>query len=115
MRRIILALCLLLVEALAAAESIVGSWQLLTDSPDGEEYRWTMTVKEAGGELSGTLTGGPGEFPLLEPKFDGERFTCKVRVEQQVYEVQATVSGNKLEGSWKGAGSQGFVKGTRQS
>jgi len=102
--------------ALVAAEKpVVGSWQCVSDSPDGEQYRWTVTVKEEGGKLSGTISGAPGEYPMVDPQFDNGTFTFKVQIEGQTYTIEAKISGDKLDGVWKGAASQGVIKGTRQS
>ena len=98
----------------AAADSAVGTWQLVSDSPGGEQYTWTLVLKEDGGKLAGTLTGGPGSFPLAEPKLDGETFTCKVTIDEQTYSIQAKISDGKFDGTWKGPGSQGTIKGTKQ-
>lgn len=99
----------------AAENSIVGTWQVVSDSPDGDQYRWTLAVKEVDGKLTGTLSGEPGQFPLIDLKSADDTFTCRVKVEGQTYGIEIRVSGARLEGSWKGASSQGFIKGTRQS
>ncbi len=99
----------------AADNAIVGTWDLVSDSPDGEQYKWTLTVKEESGKLSGVLTGSPGQFPLADLRMDGNTFTCKVTVEGQTYTVEAKISGTKLDGTWKGSTSQGFLKGSKQT
>jgi hypothetical protein len=111
-----LSLILVLAAALAAAEKpVVGSWQCVSDSPDGEQYRWTVTVKETDGKLSGIISGAPGEYPMVDPQFDNGVFTFKVQIEGQTYTIEAKISGDKLDGVWKGATSQGVIKGTKQS
>ena len=99
---------------LAVGNALVGTWQLTSDSPGGEQYAWTLVVKEENGKLSGTLTGGPGQYPLLEPKLEGETFTCKVTIDERAYVVQAKISGGKFDGTWKGPASQGTVKGAKK-
>lgn len=99
----------------AAANAVVGTWQLVSDSPGGEQYNWTLVLKEDEGKLVGTLTGGPGSYTLLEPKLEGETFTCKVTIEEQTYAIQAKIAGGKFDGTWKGPGSQGTIKGSKQA
>ena len=99
--------------AVAANNPAVGTWKLV--SSNGEEYQWTMTVKEEDGKLSGTLAGDPGEFPLVDPKVDGDKFTFKVTVGDNEYTVETKITGDKLEGTYKGADSQGTVKATKQT
>lgn len=109
---------LILVAALAlvaAEKAVIGSWQCVSDSPDGEQYSWKVTVKEEGGKLTGTISGAPGEYPMVDPRFENDTFTFKVQIEGQTYTVEAKISGDKLEGVWKGGASQGVIKGTRQS
>jgi hypothetical protein len=100
---------------LAADNAAVGTWQLTSDSPGGEQYAWTLVIKGENGKLSGTLSGGPGQFPLLDPKMEGEAFTCKITIDETTYAIQAKISGNKFDGTWKGPASQGMIKGTKQA
>jgi len=100
---------------LAAGNAAVGTWQLTSDSPGGEQYTWKLVIQEAEGKLSGILAGGPGQFPLLEPKLEGDTFTFKITIEEQTYSIQSKISGDKFDGTWKGPGSQGTIKGTKQS
>jgi len=105
----------LFVWPLAAQKPAVGIWQCVSDSPDGEQYRWTVTVKEEDGKLSGTISGAPGEYSMVEPRYENGVFSFKVQIEGQLYTVEARISGDKLEGTWKGGSSQGVIKGTKQS
>jgi hypothetical protein len=77
--------------------------------------RLTLVVKEEGGKLSGTLTGSIGQFPLIDPKVEGDSFTCKISIDEQTYTVEGKVSGKNFEGAWKGGGAQGVIKGTKES
>lgn len=116
--KLLLMLFLILIAAaavMAADKPVVGSWQCVSDSPDGEQYRWTVTVREEDGKLSGTISGAPGEFTMVDPRFENDTFTFKIQIEGQTYTVEAKISGDKLEGVWKGAASQGVIKGTKQS
>jgi hypothetical protein len=101
--------------AMAAENAVVGLWQVVSDSPGGEQYQWKLEIKEEDGKLSGSLSGGPGQFPLLEPKFEDGTLTFKVTIEEQTYAIQMKVTGAKIEGTWKGPSSQGTMKGSKQS
>lgn len=100
---------------MAAEKSVVGTWKCVSDTPDGDEVRWTLTITEQGGKLAGTAAGEPGEFPLIDPKLEGDTLTFRVAVEGETYTIEAKVSGTQLEGSWKGRDGHGFLKGTKQS
>lgn len=111
-----LMLAIALAAALAAAQKeVVGSWQCISDSPDGGQYRWTVVVKQENGKLSGTISGAPGEFVMQDARYEDGVFSFKVQIEGEVYVVEARISGDKLEGTWKGGSSQGVIKGTKQS
>jgi hypothetical protein len=118
MKRVMMLLTVFAMGALwLAAEDkpVVGTWQVTSDSPDGELVRWTLTVKEESGKLAGSISASMGQFNLVDPKFEGSTFSFKVMVSEQTYAIETKVSGSTLEGSWKGGGGQGFVKGTKQS
>jgi hypothetical protein len=98
--------------ALAATNPAIGVWQVV--STGAEDLNWTLTVKEEGGKLTGTLAGDVGEFGLVDPKVEGDAFTFKIVVNEDTYAVETKVYGNKLVGTYKGPDMSGSVKGTRQ-
>jgi hypothetical protein len=112
-----LAALLVLVTALAAAAAnpVVGTWQISSVTDDGQEYAWKLILKEDGGNLTGTLSGEPGDYPLSDVKFEKDILTFKVTVEDQTYSCEAKVSGNSLEGAFKGGAASGKLKGTKES
>lgn len=117
-RRVVFWTALILLGAgglLATEKPIIGTWQLVTETPGGDQMRLTLAVKEEGGKLSGTLTGGIGQFTLVDPKTEGDTFTFKVSIEEQTYTVEGKVSGKNFEGNWKGGGAQGVIKGAKES
>ncbi len=117
MLRVCVGVLLLMVCAswvLAADNPVVGTWDLVSTGAGGEEMTWKLVVKEDGGKLSGTLTGDPGEFPLVDPKLEGNKFTFQVTLDQVTYSVESKVSGKKLEGTYKGSEAEGKVAGTKQ-
>ncbi len=116
-RKMLAVLALLLCAGwlVAAEKPIVGTWEVTSDSPDGEQMRWTLVVKEEGGKLAGNISGGMGQFALVDPQLVGNTFTFKITVDAQTYAVETKVTGSKLQGSWKGGSAQGVLKGTKQS
>jgi hypothetical protein len=99
----------------AADNAVVGKWDVVATDEAGSPSNWTLVVKEDGGKLSGTLSGDPGEFPIVDAKVDGKAFSFKVVVNEADYVVEGTVDGNKFEGKYKGPEASGTVKGSRQS
>jgi len=97
----------------AAENPVVGAWKVVSFGAEG--MTWTLTVKEQGGKLSGTLAGGLGEFPLIDPKLDGDKFTFKISMDEKVYSAEGKISGKSIEGSYKGPDDEGAFKGEKQS
>jgi hypothetical protein len=101
--------------AVAAENAVAGTWQVVSDSPGGEQYNWKLEIKEENGKLSGTLAGSPGQFALLDLRFENDTLTCKVTIDEQTYAIQMKVDGAKIDGTWKGPSSQGTIKGNKQA
>ena len=99
--------------ARTAENPVVGAWKVVSFGAEG--MTWTLTVKEQGGKLSGTLAGGLGEFPLIDPKLDGDKFTFKISMDEKVYSAEGKISGKSIEGSYKGPDDEGAFKGEKQS
>ncbi|MGA2325182.1 MAG: hypothetical protein ABSH05_02745 [Bryobacteraceae bacterium] len=97
----------------AAENPVVGSWRVVSFGAEG--LTWTLTVKQHDGKLSGTLKGDRGEFPLIDPKLDGNKFTFKVSVDDKIYSAEGKISGKSVEGVYKGPDDEGTFKGDKQS
>jgi len=98
----------------AAENAVVGKWDVTATDESGQPSNWTLVVKDDGGKLAGTLSGDPGEFPLVDAKLEGNSFSFKVIVNEANYVVEGTVDGNKFEGKYKGPEASGTVKGAKQ-
>lgn len=99
----------------AADNPAVGKWECVNTDDAGQTSNWTLVVKEDNGVLTGTLSGDPGEFSIVDAKVDGDSFTFKVVVNDSTYTVENKLDGNKIEGKYKGPESSGTIKGTKQT
>lgn len=99
----------------AGDSPVVGKWDCTATDDAGQASNWTMTVTQDGDKLTGTLSGDPGEFELVDAKVEGNSFTFKVVVNDATYTVETTIDGNKLEGKYSGAEASGTIKGTKQT
>ena len=59
---------------LAVGNALVGTWQLISDSPGGEQYAWTLVVKEENGNLSGRITRQGRRVPSRSTLASLQRF-----------------------------------------
>jgi hypothetical protein len=99
----------------AADNPVVGQWDVVGTDDAGQNMNWTLTVKDDGGKLGGTLSGDMGEFALVDAKLDGNAFTFKVIVNEATYTTELTISGNKFDGKYKGPEAAGTLKGTKHT
>jgi len=104
------------VSVLASDNPIVGTWDCVAVSDQGETSNWTLVVKEVDGKLSGMLSNAEGvEFPLLDPKLDGDRFVFAVTINEQKYTSENKVGGDKFEGRYKGPEAEGVFRGKKRT
>lgn len=94
------------------AQSAAGSWQCTAVST--EVTHWTLTVREAKNNVSGSLTDGVAVFPLIGAKRDGETFTFKISIDEKLYTTELKVEPEKLEGKYTGPDAAGTLKCKRQ-
>jgi hypothetical protein len=118
-RTLTLVLTILMFASLAAWAAdnavIVGQWDVVSTDDAGQTANWTLVVKADSGKLSGTLSGDPGEFPIVDPKLDGNTFSFKVVVNEATYTTEGTIDGNKFDGKYKGPEAAGTLKGTKHT
>jgi hypothetical protein len=96
-------------------QAVVGTWDVVSTDDSGQPMNWTLTVKDDGGKLSGTLSGDAGELPIVEAKLEGNTFTFKIVVNEATYTTEGTIDGKKFDGKYKGSEGAGTVKGTKRS
>lgn len=69
-----LAVCVLLLSsaALAPAQDVAGVWNMTYTTRDGVKMSSTLTLKNEGGTLSGTISSARGSVPLDEVSVKGD-------------------------------------------
>jgi hypothetical protein len=108
------ALIALATVGLAAAPSVVGSWECVSMTPDGDDMHTTLTVTDLQGKRAGTLTGGEGDWKISNLKFDGKVFSFTATRDYDEYTVILNFDGYRMEGKWLGGGDAGKVTATRR-
>ena len=105
---------LVLAASLLAAAPIVGTWDLTSVDPDGNRVRATLTMKEDGGKLVGSVMVEDRMLSMSDAAMTGDTFTCKVTYEGRVFDVKMKVTGDSVEGAWQSSGDRtGDIKGKR--
>jgi uncharacterized cupredoxin-like copper-binding protein len=91
-------LAVILAGALTAAGVAAGAWDCTAMTPDGEALKFTLTIQEEGGRIAGTIADA-----IFKTDYDGATYTLELKI-----------SGDTLEGTYKGDGASGQVKGARK-
>ncbi len=89
--------------ALAADANVIGTWKSSFTTSDGQTMQSSLKIKQAGDQLSGTVSGRNGnEFPMDEVKLTGDQLSLKVTRERNgekiTMRVVATANGDSLKG-----------------
>ena len=100
--------------SLAAASEAAGAWDCAAITPDGDELKFTLTVKDDGGKFSGNVDDGSGQLSIIEPKFESSTLEFKLDYDGNRHTLALKIAGDKLEGTYSGGGASGKIKGTRK-
>jgi hypothetical protein len=113
-RSILLAMGLLAFGALAlpawSAEDVTGTWKGQITDPVSGKHDIVLRLKNAGGQIGGTLTGGPprgDEQPISNFRLDGNQFSFEIEAqgpggEKVVLIYKGTLTGNHISGTHEG-------------
>jgi len=116
--RLTLALAALVLAALpssaaADAPKVVGTWDVVANTPNGDMPS-VITVKQVDGALKATIEIDGTPRTVTDEKLEGDVFRMKVQYEGGVYDIEVKVAGDAFEGTWQGGGYSGTLKGKRR-
>ena len=100
--------------ALAAdAPKVVGTWDAISSSPNGD-LPSVIVIKQVEGVLKAEIQIEGTERTVTDEKLEGNVFRMKVQYEGGVYDVEAKIDGDTLDGTWQGGGYSGTLKAKRR-
>ena len=111
-----LAALVLAVAALAPAADapkVVGIWDAVASTPDGDMPS-VITIKQVEGALKAEIELGGMQRIVTDEKLEANVFRMKVQYEGGLYDIEAKVDGDAMEGSWQGGGNSGTLKAKRR-
>jgi hypothetical protein len=111
-----LAALLLAVAPLAFAADgpkAVGTWDIVATTPDGDMPS-VLVLKQVDGALKATFELDGVERVVTDEKLEGDVLRMKVQYEGGVYDVEAKIAGDAMEGTWQGGGYSGTLKAKRR-
>jgi hypothetical protein len=111
----VLALLLACVPLASAADApkVVGTWDAMASTPNGEMSS-VITVKQVDGALKADIELEGAKQVVTDEKLEGDVFKVKVQYEGGVYDVEMKVAGDTMEGTWQGGGYSGTLKAKRR-
>jgi hypothetical protein len=116
-RAVLLVAAVLLATAPAAlaadAPKAIGIWDIVAQTPNGEMPS-TLTVKSAEGGVKAEFELDGLTRTVTDEKLEGDLLKLKVQYEGGVYDVEAKIAGDTLEGTWQGNGYSGTLTGKRR-
>ena len=97
----------------ADAPKAVGTWDAIASTPNGDMPS-VITIKQVEGALKAEIEIDGLQRIITDEKLEGDVFRMKVQYEGGVYDVEAKIAGDALEGTWQGSGASGTLKAKRR-
>jgi hypothetical protein len=95
--------------------SVAGVWKMTSETPDGDSLPWNLTIKQQDGKWAATSGTDQGETAVKDFTVTGNKIHFKAPYQDQDYDIDLTLTGDKLEGTWSGGSDSGKTSGTRAS
>ena len=97
----------------ADTAALAGKWKMASITPDGSTIDWTLTLKQEGDAWTATVGGVGPEAAAKEVKVDGASVHMKTPYNDEYYDLDLKLDGDKLTGKWSGNGDSGVTTGAR--
>ncbi|MBV8809984.1 MAG: hypothetical protein JO033_15035 [Acidobacteriaceae bacterium] len=97
----------------AADNGLAGKWKMVSTTPDGSEFPWTLVISYQDGKYNGTIQSEQGDVAAKDFKVDGTTVTLTGVYQDNDYQVRLKLMDGKLKGSWSGGGDTGDIRGEK--
>lgn len=95
------------------APKVVGTWDAVAVTPEGDMPA-LLTITETEGALEAKMDIGGMERQIDDEKLEGDVFTMTVMYDGVPYDVELTVDGDTMEGTYTGSAASGALTAKRQ-
>ncbi len=117
-RRLLLAVLALLMAAFALqagddSQPLVGKWNMVSITPDGENLKWVLIIKEVEGKLTGSLASEDGEASTKDFSFADGVVKFQAPYQGEYYEIELKLADGQLNGTWSNVRDSGKTTGTK--
>ncbi len=90
-----------------------GKWNMVSLTPDGDQIAWTLSIANGDGKYSATVDGNDGPSAAKDLKVEGSKVHFRTTYQDEDYDIDLKLDGDKLAGTWSGNGNSGETRGTK--
>jgi hypothetical protein len=105
-----LAAALLTAAACAAGSVAAGEWSCTNEPETGAKTKWTLSIRDDGSKLTGKLTDGEVEVPLVDVKQDSTALTFRFFINGKPYTFEGKAGANEITGKYFGEEAKGVLR-----
>jgi hypothetical protein len=98
---------------LAHDVDVVGKWDAVAETPEGDMPA-VLTIAKKDGALDASMEIGGIDRPVSDVKLDGHTLEWTVMYDGVPYDVEVEIDGDTMEGTYSGSAASGALTGTRQ-
>lgn len=85
--------------AAASGQTVAGNWKCVAKVEGRPNMEFRLQLEQDGKEVTGTASRSDGSAPIRGGSFEGGKLKLLIDADGGTYDLQATVSGNKLAGT----------------
>lgn len=85
--------------AAASAQTVAGNWKCVAKTEGRPNMEFRLQLEQNGKEVSGTASRSDGSTPIRQGSFEDGKLKLLIDADGGTYDLQATVSGDKLTGT----------------
>jgi hypothetical protein len=116
--RLILAVLALFAAAFALraqddSKPLLGKWNMVSVTPDGDNVKWVLIIKEVDGKLAGSLASEDGETSTKDFSYANGVIKFQAPYQGNFYDVELKLADGQLTGTWSNGDDSGKTMGSK--
>jgi len=92
---------------------LLGKWNMVSITTDGESLKWVLIIKEVDGKLAGSLASEDGEASTKDFSFADGVVKFQAPYQGEYYDVELKFADGQLAGTWSNGSDSGKTSGTK--
>ena len=98
-----------------ASASLAGTWNMVSETQDGDSLSWTLIISQTDGHWAGTINSDNGKTPATGFKVSGDKVHFQTEYQGNSYDINLVLTAGALTGTWSGESGSGKTTGKRAS